>query len=244
MQQKKSWPLLLAELRALCAAQGTGTFLILAAGNNLAQFVLDHGEIIALSYNSKRGAEALPLIRQITTGATRFEANTFLGASAPTPLEPTAALLAALEGHPRRGLSVEQEVSTIPGEARAAVCQLMSEMTNSLIEEFGDHGFGRDNIVKVLTHRLRRLQPHYPFFAQVGLQAGTVDFTPLAAASEQIERLAQGWGALIQEMYQSGLDNLGQKVARGHYHKVTAAYKALAQAVWARVGVRDPWPQV
>lgn len=97
MQQKKNRDALLAELRELCATQYTGMFFILITGNNLAQFVLDQGEIIALSYNGNRGPEALKLIRQISTGSTRCapHKNTLLVAN--MPLAPTAEILAALE---------------------------------------------------------------------------------------------------------------------------------------------------
>ncbi len=273
LQEKKNLVSLLDELRELCATQCSGTSLILAAGNNIAQFVLDKGEIVALAYNSKRGADALPLIRQITMGSTRFVQNALL--SGTTPLVPTAVLLNALgksataPARPptssgmqgvridrthevRAGPSVQvvqssqagQEAVTAPVGGRVAVCQLMSEVMNSLIERFGDHGFGRDNLVKVLGHRLRRLQTQYPFLAQVGLMTSKIDFTPLVASSAPVESLAQAWSTLIQEVYQSGLDNIGLKKTQEYYQQVSATYSARAQEIWAQVGVTNPLPQI
>lgn len=94
MEQRQSLALLIAELRKLCAAQSTGTFMVITEGN-VALFVLEKGAIVAVTFKGKHGEEALPALRQITTGAPRFHKGVKLAANMPLP--PTEALLHSLE---------------------------------------------------------------------------------------------------------------------------------------------------
>lgn len=66
---------LIAALKSLCRARDSGTMYIATPDNQFARIVLKDGEIISLSFRTKNGAEALPLIRGIAGGRFKFSAG-------------------------------------------------------------------------------------------------------------------------------------------------------------------------
>lgn len=94
MEKRQSRALLMAELRKLCIAKSTGTFIVITEGH-VALFVLDEGSIVAVTFQGKKGENALPALQQITTGVARFHKGVKLAAA--TPLPTTEALLRYLE---------------------------------------------------------------------------------------------------------------------------------------------------
>lgn len=238
MQPKRPWSALLEELRDLCATKSTGTLFILSPGNNVAQFTLEAGEIIAVAYNTKRGEDALKLICKIPVGSARFERNIVLAAK--MPLASTATLLGRLAGQTHDAYANQATMI----QSRLEACQLMTDVTSHLLEEFGDRGFGRTNVVNVLRNRLRRLRTSHPCLAQVDLLNDKIDFAPLSASAVTAESLAQAWEALLHELYQSAIENMGHKVAGQHYQKVHHAYNAESQKIWIQLGATNPLPPI
>lgn len=86
------------ELSRLCKQQRTGTFLVLTAKHQMAQFGLRQGEIVALSFQNKECVEALDLLQKVE-GSIRMAR--FIDGQ-PTDecpnLPPTEALLKILAG--------------------------------------------------------------------------------------------------------------------------------------------------
>ncbi len=90
------FPSIVAELRQLCREQRSGLLLITTDKHRLAQFNLDKGEIVFVSFQGKRGEHVLPLLRQIQGGQFRFKEKTVSTFSDPLP--PTEAILSYLGG--------------------------------------------------------------------------------------------------------------------------------------------------
>ena len=63
---------LIAALRSLCRESKSGTMYIATPDNQFARIVLKDGAITSLSFRTKHGAEALPLIRSIPAGRFKF----------------------------------------------------------------------------------------------------------------------------------------------------------------------------
>lgn len=100
MSQDKTYspfPDLIAQLRQFCQERRTGTLFIATEDNRLARIGLEQGQIVFLSFQTKRGADALPLMRQIKAGRARFE-DGMITAVSKTPLPPTIEMLAYLNG--------------------------------------------------------------------------------------------------------------------------------------------------
>lgn len=97
---------------------------------------------------------------------------------------------------------------------------IMARFTNLLIEEFGDHGFGRDNVIRIIEHRLTVLIPKEPLLGLVRVANRKVDILALGVAPADFDRLAAGWGELIKEMCLAAADNLGGRMADTKYRKV------------------------
>jgi hypothetical protein len=75
----------LAELRQLCQAKRTGNFFITTDRSHLAQFSLNQGDIVFLSFQGKLGADALPLMSEINRGRSRFVEGSVLTSKIPLP---------------------------------------------------------------------------------------------------------------------------------------------------------------
>lgn len=79
---------LIAELRQLCRERRTGMVFITTDDNQLAQMVLENGNIVYLFFKKQRGEGALQSLRQYKTGGLRF---------APGPIPPYRSELPSAE---------------------------------------------------------------------------------------------------------------------------------------------------
>jgi hypothetical protein len=71
-----SFQLLLSTLHELCSMSKTGTMYISTDNNHAARFTLNNGEIVACGFSSRRGMEALELMRSINAGKYSFIEST------------------------------------------------------------------------------------------------------------------------------------------------------------------------
>ncbi len=88
---------LIAQLHQVCQERRTGTLFIATDDNRLARISVEQGQIVFLAFQTKRGAEALPLMRQINAGRSRFE-DGMITAVSKIPLPSTDEMLAYLNG--------------------------------------------------------------------------------------------------------------------------------------------------
>ncbi len=85
MEQGQHLSVLLEELQALCNARKSGTLLIVTDDNSLAQFLLEDGMIVAVSFKGHKGEGALQLISKIAFGRARFHQRTLLARTPSLP---------------------------------------------------------------------------------------------------------------------------------------------------------------
>jgi hypothetical protein len=71
-----TFQLLISSLHELCNMRKTGTMYISTDNNHAARFTLNYGEIVACGFSSKRGIEALELMRSINAGKYSFIEST------------------------------------------------------------------------------------------------------------------------------------------------------------------------
>jgi hypothetical protein len=115
--------------------------------------------------------------------------------------------------------AVPETATAAPASISNAI-ELMVRFTNLLIEEFGDHGFGRDNAIRVVEHRLSILIAKQPLLGLVRVANRRVDIPLHEVAPADFDRLAAGWGELVKELRLAAVDNLGAKMADTKYRKV------------------------
>ena len=66
---------LMQALKSLAREASSGTMFIATPDNQFARIVLREGHVVSLSFRTKHGAEALPLIRDIRAGRFKFSAG-------------------------------------------------------------------------------------------------------------------------------------------------------------------------
>jgi len=121
--------------------------------------------------------------------------------------------------------------------------KVMSSFLELLVEELGAKGFGRDHLLRVVEHRLRRLRVKYPFFAPINVIEGKIDLSPLETASVSPAEIAQAWGELIKEMYQSAVANLGPGVTSTKYRQVYETLYRQHKRVFESLGLKKVLPE-
>lgn len=113
----------LTELQRLYQEHRTGLLLITGA-KRMVQLNLEHGEIVYLACSDKRGAEALPLLQEISSGKLRFVEGSTLALR--TPLPTTSEILSYLGA----GRSV-----SAPTPARPASEQQLSAPVRTVLQQ-------------------------------------------------------------------------------------------------------------
>lgn len=104
------------ELRRLCEEKHSGTLFITTEENHAVRFVLKDGMIAGITYRTKHGPAAIPLVRNITGGTYTFASNRVFQSYAESsagPLPSTAEIF--------RQLGVNPEMFAIPQASRAPI---------------------------------------------------------------------------------------------------------------------------
>ncbi|MDG4553880.1 MAG: hypothetical protein P9E24_06490 [Candidatus Competibacter sp.] len=120
------------ELRTLCREKRTGTLFIAFANNWLAQIGLSNGEIVALTFQSKHGQEALGLLRGLDV---QISISRFAEGQPPiqrAALPPTDLILEQLKVAPGSSGKAAEPVS-----GRALTDQTKSMLEQELMEFIG-----------------------------------------------------------------------------------------------------------
>lgn len=74
-QSYNTYTELMQALKSLCREASSGTMFIATPDNQFARIALRDGHVVSLSFRTKHGAEALPLIRDIRAGRFKFSAG-------------------------------------------------------------------------------------------------------------------------------------------------------------------------
>jgi len=143
-------PFVVDELRRLHRERRSGTLFATTMNSRLAQFGLDHGEVVFLSFQNSQGLEALEILQEQQTeaGVSRFAEGRHRGPRLLLP--PTEELLNLLQagpGHPppvtQPGAAalthhvkvvVEQELTEIIGPIAGMLCRELWGSVESLDE--------------------------------------------------------------------------------------------------------------
>ena len=107
---------IMQELRRLCEEKHSGTLFITTEENHAVRFVLRDGAITGITYRTKHGLAALPLVRNITGGTYTFAGNRVFQSYAESsagPLPSTAEIF--------RQLGVNPETFAIPQVSRTPI---------------------------------------------------------------------------------------------------------------------------
>lgn len=74
-QSYSTYAELMRALKSLCREASSGTMFIATPDNQFARIALRDGNVVSLSFRTKHGTEALPLIRGIRAGRFKFSAG-------------------------------------------------------------------------------------------------------------------------------------------------------------------------
>jgi len=92
---------------------------------------------------------------------------------------------------------------------------LISNFIEELLEELGERGFGRKNLLQVVQKRLEGMQVQYPLLEGVEIVDGRVDLSSLELASDG--EIRECLERLVEEIYLGAAERLGPKAAQFKY---------------------------
>ena len=143
---------LMQKLQNFCDDKLTGTLFITTHDNHSIRFCLKQGKIVVLAYRFKYGNNALPFIRDITSGRFAFKKNVLSGKD-DTSLPTTDTLLKELCSEANSSvlidkktvsaadsnnvLSVETEINNIKTELCTFIGPIANFICNDYIKDYG-----------------------------------------------------------------------------------------------------------
>jgi predicted regulator of Ras-like GTPase activity (Roadblock/LC7/MglB family) len=113
----------------------------------------------------------------------------------------------------------------------------MSDFIEQLMEELGDRGFGREDLLKIIEYRLARLKASYPFLKSVSIVEGKVDLAPLQLESLDAGEVGEALGTLIRGICYSAKGILGSEEAKARYRRVYHPFYQQNEAVFESLGL-------
>jgi hypothetical protein len=113
----------------------------------------------------------------------------------------------------------------------------MSDFIEQLIEELGDKGFGRDDLLKVVEYRSAKLRASYPFLQSVNIVNGKIDLWPLLSESLDAKEVGEALGALIRGICYSARGILGPEEAEAKYRRVYNPFYRQNKMVFESLGL-------
>ena len=129
-----------------------------------------------------------------------------------------------------------ERTEAAPGGLADAL-RAMSDFIEQLIEELGDKGFGRDNLLKVVQYRSARLRASYPFLQSVYIVDGKVDLSTLPSESLDAKEMGEALGALIRGICYSARGILGPEEAEAKYRRVYNPFYRQNKMVFESLGL-------
>jgi len=122
----------------------------------------------------------------------------------------------------------------LPGALRA-----MSDFIEQLIEELGDKGFGRDDLLKIVEYRLAKLRASYPFLQSVHIVESKVDLSLLPPESLDTREVGEALGALIKGICYSARGILGPEEAGAKYRRVYDPFHRQNKVILESLGLGE-----
>jgi hypothetical protein len=115
--------------------------------------------------------------------------------------------------------------------------QTMSDFIEQLMEELGDKGFGREDLLKVIDYRLTKLRASYPFLQSASIADGKLDLSPLPSKSLDAKEVGEALGALIRGICYSARGILGLEEAEAKYRRVYNPFYRQNKGVFESLGL-------
>jgi predicted regulator of Ras-like GTPase activity (Roadblock/LC7/MglB family) len=115
--------------------------------------------------------------------------------------------------------------------------QAMSDFIEQLLEELGDKGFGRDDLLKIVEYRLAKLRTSYPFLQSVRISEGKVDLSLLPPESLDARQVGEALAALIKGICYSARGILGSEEAEAKYRRVYDPFFRQSKVVFESLGL-------
>jgi predicted regulator of Ras-like GTPase activity (Roadblock/LC7/MglB family) len=131
----------------------------------------------------------------------------------------------------------EPEDMEAPPLGLAEALRAMSDFVEQLMEELGDRGFGREDLLKIIEYRLTKLKASYPFIQSVSISGGKVDLSSLLSESLDAEDVGEALGALIRGICYSTRGILGLEEAEARYRRVYHPFYQQNEAVFESLGL-------
>ncbi len=129
------------------------------------------------------------------------------------------------------------ESAEAAGDRLPDVLRAMSDFIEQLMEELGDRGFGRDDLLKVVEYRLARLRAGYPFLQSVSTVGGKVDLSSLSSEPLEAREVGEALGALVQGICHSARGILGPEEAEAKYRRVYNSFDRRNKACLEKLGL-------
>jgi hypothetical protein len=100
------------------------------------------------------------------------------------------------------------------------VLQVLDVFTNELIDELGDRGIGRANLVERLLPTIGKLKLQYPSFSELGITHRGIDFSSLYQSSAVPREIIRAWGDLMMAICSSVIADMGEPNVVKKYRQV------------------------
>ena len=98
--------------------------------------------------------------------------------------------------------------------------QIMDVFINELIDEFGDRGIGRSNLVEQLAPSVEKLKLQYPFFREIAITNRGIDFSSLTHVVAAPREIITAWGDLVMAICTTAIAGLGESAVVKKYRQV------------------------
>ncbi|TEU17853.1 MAG: roadblock/LC7 domain-containing protein [Anaerolineales bacterium] len=129
-----------------------------------------------------------------------------------------------------------ERTEAAPGELPEAL-RAMSDFIEQLMEELGDKGFGRDDLLKIVEYRLAKLRASYPFLQFIRIVEGKVDLSSLPPESLDAKEVGEALGALIRGISYSARRILGPEEAEAKYRRAYDPFYRQNKMVFESLGL-------
>jgi len=181
--------------------------------------VYDQGRLIAK--NLEEGCLCILCVRNINVPLLNLTAN--------VAAKKLKAQIEAKKKEPKR---TEATPGGLPDALRA-----MSDFIEQLMQELGDRGFGRENLLKIIEYRLAKLRASYPFLQPISIVEGKVDLSPLSSESLDAREIGKALGTLIRGICYSTRGILGPEEAEAKYRQVYNPFYRQNKGVFESLGL-------
>jgi len=130
--------------------------------------------------------------------------------------------------------SVEAKPVT-PPLTTAEALKVMSGFTDLLVEELGDRGLGRNELLHIVERRLERLKTKQPLLESIVIDGERIDVSPLQSSSP--EEIGETIAALIKAICHTCLGTLGTEVAQTKYRQVYESFYRQNEKAFDHLGL-------